>query len=199
MNLLRCAPLFLLSLVFAACGGGGGGFDLGAAIDSSRALTHPGDDDDLFGMLSEAGSVRPSRRLYAGDTRFGSWRSTAAYNLHSPEPGRTLAEATLTIDIDDVYGDPTRLGSLRVRSIEMNDNLDAGDYSTGSFRSRLIPHAELFDGNRIEVDVTHLVQNAYDRGSQDMDFRFQFFLPNSGPDESDGIYFYVRNLRLRWE
>lgn len=198
MNLLRILPLFGLSLVFAACGGGGGGIDLGAAFDDSRALTHPGDDDDLFGSISDGGSVRRARRLYVGDTRHNAWRATAGFNLHAPAAGTTLARATLVITIDEIYGDPTRLGLFLVRYAELGETLEAADYSGLWYRGRTINPATLVRG-RMEIDVTTLVAEAYDRGSQDMDFRFRFGLGRTGLDESDGMNFYVNDLQLVWE
>ncbi len=199
---LRILPLLGLSLLFVACGGGSGGISLGDAIDDNRALTHPDDDDDLRGNIRNGVSVSPIFvQNYVGDsatTPESTWRSTAGFNLHAPRAGTTLARATLRLRINEVRGFIRPLGALLVQSIDMEDVLDAGDYSSAAFRTTVVANNELVEGDLL-IDVTSLVRNAYTRGTQDMDFRFQFVAARVNNGENDGILFRVSDLHLVWE
>lgn len=198
MSLLRLLPALTLGLLLSACGGGGGG-SFGDRFDENRALTLPNTDRDVRGHVSNTGTVWTTPlRLYAGDTNVNDWRAMVGYNLHAADPSApNLQSARLVLNIDDIQGDISRLGSLLIQSVDLNDDLDAGDYSTAAFRTEVVDPADIAIG-RLEVDVTRLVRHTYARGSQDMDFRIQFIVPRTGIDGSDGIFILPGRLHLTW-
>lgn len=190
-------PLFLISaLILPACGGGGGG--LADAINRAIRQVFPTPDDDIRGFVSGFGSVHDAEVLYVGDALNTPFRAMVGYDIDDPIEGNAFVGATLVVDVEDIIGDPSRLGSLWIEAVDMGDDLDGSDYGRPAYASvRLLPE-EIHEGI-LNINVHELVFEAYARGTRDMDFRLRFSVPNSGQnDGNDAIEVRPIRLQIDW-